>query len=317
MNLRVLIGEQTDANTMATTFKQYRVSSSDAQPDFGTTYSEAYSGSPYRDQSFVATAGATQSLEFEVTVETLKDLLPCFGYTVASGTPTCTGMTATDEGKVNASGKIEKYYTVIEQNLEDNEERITTGVQFNTVTIDVSQGAYCKMTVDAIGYAFQYLDTLSHTTFTQVSDFDKPLTSVESNFYFDGTEVSLQTSSVSIEINNNLEAQYGLSSRNATKITRNGYIEATCNYTLTGYDKQAFKKGINALMNTTKLKGEIRMAESYTSGDPAVAILLHKLAPSEVNMTDKNDNGGLEESLEILNDTTTNTPMTFCFGTMD
>ena len=38
-----------------------------------------------------------------------------------------------------------------------------TGCQLNNVTIEMAQGAYCKLTADVVGYAFEYKDSITHS----------------------------------------------------------------------------------------------------------------------------------------------------------
>ena len=317
MNIKLLIGEQLDEKTMATSFIAYQNATEiNLAPNFGKTDSEAFTGSAYKGKSFVSTAGATGNIAFELTVETIKNLLPALGYTVATGTDTVTGVTITDIGKANESGKIEKFYTLIEQNLEDKEERIMTGCQLNNVTLDISQGAYCKLTADVVGYAFEYKDTLIHSG-TAISDIENLLTCVTSNLTMGTTDVSAETQSVSIAINNNLEQKYGLGSRDATKITRNGFIESTATITLNAYNKAKFKEGIEALMANDKVSLLVKMAENYDSGANIVYIKIPNMNVTSVEMTDKNAGGGMTQEMDIAYDITAGTPMSYLFGTLD
>jgi len=317
LNIKLLIGEQLDEKTMATSFIAYQNATEiNLAPNFGKTDSEAFTGSAYKGKSFVSTAGATGNIAFELTVETIKNLLPALGYTVATGTDTVTGVTITDIGKANESGKIEKFYTLIEQNLEDKEERIMTGCQLNNVTLDISQGAYCKLTADVVGYAFEYKDTLIHSG-TAISDIENLLTCVTSNLTMGTTDVSAETQSVSIAINNNLEQKYGLGSRDATKITRNGFIESTATITLNAYNKAKFKEGIEALMANDKVSLLVKMAENYDSGANIVYIKIPNMNVTSVEMTDKNAGGGMTQEMDIAYDITAGTPMSYLFGTLD
>lgn len=317
MNIKLLIGEQTDEKTMATSFIAYQNATEiNLTPNFGKTDSEAFTGSAYKGKSFVSTAGATGNVAFELTVETIKNLLPALGYAVATGTDTVTGVTITDVGKANTSGKIEKFYTLIEQNLEDNEERIMTGCQLNNVTIETAQGAYCKLTADVVGYAFEYKDSITHSG-TAISDIENLLTCVTSNLIMGTTDVSAETQSVSISINNNLEQKYGLGSRDATKITRNGFIESTATITLNAYNKAKFKEGIEALMDNDKVSLLVKMAESYNSGANIVYIKIPNMNVTNVEMTDKNAGGGMTQEMDIAYDIAAGTPMSYLFGTLD
>lgn len=317
MNIKLLIGEQTNEHTIATSFIAYQNATEiNLTPNFGKTDSEAFTGSAYKGKSFVSTAGATGNVAFELTVETLKNLLPAFGYTLAAGSDPVTGATITDIAKANTSGKIEKFYTLIEQNLEDGEERILTGCQLNNVTLDISQGAYCKLTADVVGYAYEYKDSIIHSG-TALSDIDNLLTCVTSNLEMGSTDVSAETQSVSISINNNLEQKYGLGSRDATKITRNGFIESTATITLNAYNKAKFKEGIEALMANDKVSLMVKMAESYDSGAGAVYIRIPNMNVTSVEMTDKNSGGGMTQEMDIAYDITAGTPMSYLFGTLD
>lgn len=316
MNLKLLIGEQLNEKTMATSFTAYQNATEiNLTPNFGKTDSEAFTGSAYKGKSFVSTAGATGNVSFELTLETLKNLLPAFGYTVAVGTDPITEATITDIAKANTSGKIERYYTLIEQNLEDNEERILTGCQLNNVTLDISQGAYCKLTADVVGYAYEYKDSITHTG-TPITDIDDLLTCITSNIEMGSTDVSAETQSVSIAINNNLEQKYGLGNRNATKITRNGFIESNATVTLNAYNKAKFKEGIEALMANDKVSLTIKMAENFNTGAGIVFIKIPNMNVTSVEMTDKNAGGGMTQNMDISYDITAGTPMSYLFGTL-
>lgn len=316
MNIKLLIGKQTNETTIASSFVAYQNATEiNLAPNFGKTDSEAFTGSAYKGKSFVSTAGATGNIAFELTVETLKNLLPAFGYTISPGAPSVDGATITNVAKANTSGKIEEYYTLIEQNLEDNEERIITGCQLNNVSIEIAQGAYCKLTADVVGYAYEYKDSITHSG-TPISDIDKVLTCVTSNLEIEDVDVSAETQSVSISINNNLEQKYGLGSRNATKITRNGFIESNAVVTLNAYNKEKFKEGIEALMANSKLSLTVKMAESYSSGANIVYIKVPNMIVSNVEMTDKNAGGGMTQEMDIAYDIGEATPMSYLFGTL-
>lgn len=318
MNLRILIGVQTDERTIATAFKQYRARESSLAPNFNKVDSEAFSGSAYKGDSYVSTADANGTVGFEVTRETLEDLLPAAGY-VLTGTPTMIrpGFTFTDEAVATPSGKIEKFYTIIEQNLEDDEERIIIGAQFSNVDIDVTKSQYVLMNCDVLGYTVDYKDAITHTTFTTISDFNNPVTCVTSNLVLNSNEVSLDTQSAVLSINNNLENRFGLSTRDATRRVRNGFIEATLTVTASAYLKPQFKEAWEAMMDGSSLPSIILLQDGYDSGDNVCAIFVHNMKVNSPEMTDKNASGGLNIEYDVLNDITKNTPMSFAFGTID
>lgn len=318
MNLRILIGEQINERTIATVFKQYRARESSLAPNFNQVDSEAFSGSAYKGDSYVSTADANGTVGFEITKETLKDLLPAAGY-VLTGTPAMIrpGFTFTDEAVATPSGRIEKFYTIIEQNLEDDEERIIIGAQFSNLDIDVTKSQYALMNCDVLGYTMMYVNTINHTTFTTISDFNNPVTCVTANLILNNNEISLDTQSAILSINNNLENRFGLSTRDATKRVRNGFIEATLTVTATAYLKPQFEEAWNAMMDGTTLPSIILLQDGYDSGDNVCALFIHNMKVISPEMTDKNAGGGLNIEYDVLNDITKNTPMSFAFGTID
>lgn len=310
MNLKVGIGEETRAGEKATTITQLRATESDLKPAFNKVDSEDYNGSAYKGDSFVATAGASGSISMHLTVESLKLLLGAIGYKLESGTGDITeqGITIENIAKCNTSGKIEKTYTFIEQNLEDSEERILTGCQINNISFEAAQGAYIKVTLDIVGEKYEYAQSLS--SITPLTDYDKRLTCIDTNFKL-GSDVSANTQSVNISLNNNLEAKYGLGSINATRIARNGKIEAKADLTFNTYDKALYKKAYDNLV-----KGETAEASLTfkTKDDKFIGIYLHKLGTNSVEMTDKNASGGLTQELDIQYSSEKSTPITFAIG---
>ena len=318
MNLRILIGKQINERTIATTFKQYRARESSLAPNFNRVDSEAFSGSAYKGDSYVSTTDASGTIGFELTKETLEDLLPAGGYELTgSPTMTRTGFTFTDEAVATSSGKIEEFYTIIEQNLEDDEERIIIGAQFSNMDIDVTKSQYALMNCDVLGYTMTYIDTINHTTFTTISDFNSPITCTTANLILNNNEISLDTQSAVLSVNNNLENRFGLSSRDATKRVRNGFIEATLTVTASAYLKPQFKEAWDAMLDGTSLPAILLLQDGYDSGDNVCALFIHNMKVNSPEMTDKSASGGLNIEYDVLNDIVVGTPMSFAFGTID
>jgi len=317
MNLRVIIGQQSAIDVIATTFKQYNVSDVSMNPNFNKVTSQVFNGSPFPNDSYVSRADAVGSLTFELTLQTLIDLFPAMGYSdKGSTTETVSGLTISDEYILNASGFPDAFFTVILQNMQDDEERIILNAKFNTTNIAVVKDAYVNMTCDILGKSMSYSNTITHTTFTQVADWNSPLTCVVADFYMGSTKLSDLTQSVTLNINNNLENRFGLGSNEATRTVRNGFIESTLDIEFNSYDKTQFIAAWNALNAGTDLSALIQLQESYTAGSDAVAIMIHRAGVDSAEMGDLQGSGSLTETLTVYNDPTRSTPITFAFGTI-
>lgn len=313
MNLKIGIGVQADAKTKATVITQLRTTESNLKPLFNKVESEDHNGSAYKTDSFVATESASGNISIHLTVETLKLLFEGFGYRVSNGANGITEPKTTiiEIAKAVQSGKIEKFFTIVEQNLEDNEERILIGCQINNITFDATQGAYVKVDLEVIGYEHKYVDS-SMTIIKPLTDYDKRLTCVDTTLKLAENDISANTQGINVSLNNNLEAKYGLGSRSATRIVRNGKIEAKASLTLNAYDKAIYKKAYENLISGDTAEAVIKMV---TKDKKVALIYLHKLGTSDVEMTDKNGGGGLSQELDIQYDMTKQTPITFALGT--
>lgn len=312
MNLKIGVGVQTQKDKAATAITQLRVVESDLKPLFDSVEAEDFNGSAYKGDSFVATESATGSITCHITPETLKLLLDGFGYKLASGTGSITEnkITINNFAKANESGKIEKFFTIVEQNLEDGEERTLIGCQFNNVTFDITQGAYATMTLEVLGFEFGYKQG-ALSPITPLADYDQRLTCIDTTLHM-GKDLSSNTQSVSVALNQNLEMKYGLGSRKGTRIVRNGKIEATCSLTFNAYDKELYKKGYDNLIEGNTADMAIKMT---TKDKKFVGMYLHRLGTKNVEMTDKKGGGGLTQELDIQYDQVKGTPITFAFGT--
>lgn len=312
MNLKIGIGVQTDAKTKASVITQLRATESNLKPLFNKIDSEDYNGSVYKGDSAVVGESASGNISIHLTPETLKLLFEGFGYRVASGANGVVeaGTTITEVAKAIQSGKIEKFFTIVEQNLEDGEERVLIGCQINNITFDASQGAFVKVDLEVIGYEHQYVDT-SMSTIKPLTDYDKRLTCVDSTLKLADSDISANTQGINVSLNNNLEAKYGLGSRSATRIVRNGKIEAKANLTLNAYDKAIYKKAYQNLISGDTAEAVIKMV---TKDKKVILMYLHKLGTSNVEMTDKNSSGGLTQELDIQYDVAKQTPITFAIG---
>ncbi|CAL7907671.1 phage tail tube protein [Fusobacterium necrophorum] len=317
MNLKIGVGVQENSDKKATKITQLRVTESDLKPLRNIVDSDEFNGSPWKGDSFLASESASGSITCHLTVETLKLLLPGFGFDVTEvSLPDTTGIsepkvTLTNLGKYTASGKIEKFFTIVEQNLEDQEERALIGCQFGNVTIEASQGAYVTMTLEVIGFSYGYKqDSLSEVELLE--DYSNRLTCVDATFHM-SKDLSANTQSINVSINQNLEAKFGLGSTKATRITRNGKIEAKCSLTFNAYDKALYKKAYDNLLSGETAEAVIKMK---TKDKKYIGIYLHKLGTTNVEMTDKKGGGGLSQELDIQYDQSKKTPITFAIGTV-
>lgn len=315
MNLKIGIGAQADEKTKATTITQLRATESNLKPTFNKVDSEDFNGSAYKGDSVVVTESASGNITCHLTPETLKLLFDGFGYKLATGNAGITDpkLTVTDFARATETGKVEKYFTIVEQNLEDGEERVLIGCQINNITFNISQGAYITVNLEVIGYEHKYEDG-SLTTIKPLKDYDKRLTCIDATLKLATSDVSANTQSIEITLNNNLEAKYGLGSRAATRIVRNGKIEANANLTFNAYDKAIYKKAYENLLSGDTAEAVINM---QTKDKKYIGIYLHKLGTSNVEFTDKNASGGLTQELNIQYDPTNKTPITFALGTVN
>lgn len=319
--IKLLIGVQDDAKTKAKTLKAYSATEVDLNPDFNRVQSEAFTDSAYREKGYVSERKASGSFTLEVTPETLKDLLPAFGYTLSDvpGTPPSENITfegikkITHKGTANEGGKINKFFTIVEQDLEFQEENIITGAQFNSVELNFSKGSYVTMKVDVIGYKFEYKNSKSETG-ENVSDIDNVITCNGIHLSLDDEDISANAQSIVVTISNNLEARFGLGSPDATEIRRTNFIEAKANLTFVGYEKEKYELAYERLINGDVGSAEIKL---LGTGETAFGVQLHKIGVSSVQKTDKKSGAGMTQELEIFNDREEKTPITFVFGTAD
>lgn len=320
MNLEIGIGIQTvDKNTPATSFTKLRCTDSTLSPDFNRVDSAAFSSSGYLPDSYISTAAATGTLTFELTPETLKLLLPAMGYKMrGSSVETLAGLTFTDEGIANGVGKPTEYYTILELNHEDDEERTIVGAQFSNVVFDVTKSQYVTMQVDVLGWYVDYQNAITTPAITVIADYNKPLTCVNAFFVLNGDDVSRDTASSTLTINNNLENRFGLGTRDATNRVRSGYIEAILANSLSAYKKDEFERSWNALMkDDDSLHSILKLTTGQDSGEAAIGIFMHRMKVNSTEMTNKSAEGGLDEEFNVLNDEARKTPITFAFGTVD
>lgn len=320
MNIRLLIAPQTSPRVMATTgFVMYRPRETSAAPNYNIVDSEAFSGSPFKGDSYNSTTDASGTIGFEVTVETLKDLLPATAYNLTGATDgnTLAGYTFNEAAVIDPGGAFNKYFTIIEQNLEDNEERIIVGAQFNTVELNVTKSQYVQMNCDIIGFSMDYKDTLGGYTFTVVPDYDKPVTCVTSELYVDSNKLSLDTSSAILNITNNLENGFGLGTDEATARKRTDKISATLDTAYAKYLKDEFKTAWDSLKNSTTVPAAIVMQNGKASGSDVAVLFTHRMKVLNPEFGDKAGAGSLSIQYDVLNDVTKNTPMTFEFGKVD
>lgn len=317
--IKLLIGVQDNAKTKANILKAYSATEVDLKPDFNKVQSEAFTDSAYREKGYVSEKKANGSFTLEVTPETLKDLLPAFGYTLESVSLPGAGITfegvskITHKGIANNGGKIEKYFTIVEQDLEHEEENIITGAQFNSVELNFSKGSYVTMKVDVIGYKFEYKNSKSETG-ENVSDIDNVITCNGIHLSLDGKDISANAQSIVVNINNNLEARFGLGSPDATNIKRTNFIEAKASLTFVGYEKEKYKTAYERLINGETGKADIKLLGTEKT---AFGVQLHKIGVSDVQKTDKKSGAGMTQELEIFNDRSKSTPITFVFGTVN
>ena len=313
MNLKIGVAAQESKGKAATEFTQLRVIESDLKPLYNKVESDDFNGSPYSSDSFVATEAASGSITCHLTLKTLELLAEGFGYKFSEGTGEITEtepkVTVEKVAKAIESGKIEKFFTIIEQNLEDQEERTLVDCQFGNVSLEVAQGAYVVMTLEVVGFEYKY-EQKNSSNIKALEDYDNRLTCIDATFHMD-KDLSANTQSVNISINQNLEIKYGLGSRKGTEVRRNGKIEAKCSLTFNAYDKTLYKTAYDNLLSGKTAEAAIKMV---TKDKKYVGVYLHGLGTSNVEMTDKKGTGGLSQELDIQYDQTKKTPITFAIG---
>lgn len=232
-NVKVYLGKQTAEKTKATAFTDLGATDFNIEESIQMIQSEVFQNVQAAGDSDISKIEVGGSVPIELSMKTLELILPGLSYKET----TRVFKMSTDKPS---------YYTLVLEDVENNQKYEYIDAQINVCNINVATGAYVTADLD-----FICKDLVIGTgTVTTPTARGVSLRSLYSQITLDGAEITDEIESLSININNGLESAGAINSIYNVRTRR-----ATPQTTTIDFEKNLFDKTDFTAVRTKMLAG--------------------------------------------------------------
>ena len=296
MSVKVYFGVQTSEGVVSTTLLDLGATDFSGGEKYNAAKSEVFNTLQAEGDQFLVGIETDFSTPLEWNAKTLEAMLPALGYAKV-GEDTYYKLTAAEPA----------LFSVVVSDSLNSKKTVYKDCKVNSLSITAAKGALVNGTLAWIGTTAEFQTGV--VTETVATKRGESLVAIESIVKLGGSPVTTDVESVTIEINNNLEAKGSIDSVYTKKIRRSAPQATTASVEFNSYDQSRFEAiKAKAIANTSE-----NLEVSLKDGDKTIVILIPKLFISTSDRGDYKGAGSHSLSMTASINNSESTPVKFTF----
>ncbi|MGL5658195.1 MAG: phage tail tube protein [Cetobacterium sp.] len=296
MSVKVYFGVQTSEGVVSTTLLDLGATDFSGGEKYNAAKSEVFNTLQAEGDQFLVGIETDFSTPLEWNAKTLEAMLPALGYAKV-GEDTYYKLTAAEPA----------LFSVVVSDSLNSKKTVYKDCKVNSLSITAAKGALVNGTLAWIGTTAEFQTGV--VTETVATKRGESLVAIESIVKLGGSPVTTDVESVTIEINNNLEAKGSIDSVYTKKIRRSAPQATTASVEFNSYDQSRFEAiKAKAIANTSE-----NLEVSLKDGAKTIVILIPKLFISTSDRGDYKGAGSHSLSMTASINNSESTPVKFTF----
>lgn len=296
MSVKVYFGVQTSEGVVSTTLLDLGATDFSGGEKYNAAKSEVFNTLQAEGDQFLVGIETDFSTPLEWNAKTLEAMLPALGYAKV-GEDTYYKLTAAEPA----------LFSVVVSDSLNSKKTVYKDCKVNSLSITAAKGALVNGTLAWIGTTAEFQTGV--VTETVATKRGESLVAIESIVKLGGSPVTTDVESVTIEINNNLEAKGSIDSVYTKKIRRSAPQATTASVEFNSYDQSRFEAiKAKAIANTSE-----NLEVSLKDGAKTIVILIPKLFIFTSDRGDYKGAGSHSLSMTASINNGDNTPVKFTF----
>lgn len=294
--VKLFFGKQNATGTIASTLLDLGATDFSGGEKYNSVKSETFNSLQAEGDQFLVGIETDFSTPVEWNAKTLEAILPALGYAKE------------DEDELYKLTVAEPaLFTVIVSDTLNSKKTVFKDCKLNTFSLNAVKGAIVNGTLAWIGTTAEFQSGI--ITESVATSRGESLVAIDSIIELGGTAVTADVESVTLEINNNLEAKGSIDSLYTKKIRRSAPQGTIAKLEFNSYDQTRFE--------SIKTKAVANASENLTltlvDGVKTILIEIPKLYISDSSRADYKGAGSHSLSMTASINNTDNTPVKFTF----
>lgn len=294
--IKLFFGKQNATGTIASTLLDLGATDFSGGEKYNSVKSETFNSLQAEGDQFLVGIETDFSTPVEWNAKTLEAILPALGYAKE------------DEDELYKLTVAEPaLFTVIVSDTLNSKKTVFKDCKLNTFSLNAAKGAIVNGTLAWIGTTAEFQSGI--ITESVATNRGESLVAIDSIIELGGTAVTADVESVTLEINNNLEAKGSIDSLYTKKIRRSAPQGTTAKLEFNSYDQARFE----AIKTKAIANASENLTITLVDGAKTILIEVPKLYISDSSRADYKGAGSHSLSMTASINNTDNTPVKFTF----
>lgn len=294
--VKLFFGKQNATGTIASTLLDLGATDFSGGEKYNSVKSETFNSLQAEGDQFLVGIETDFSTPVEWNAKTLEAILPALGYAKE------------DEDELYKLTVAEPaLFTVIVSDTLNSKKTVFKDCKLNTFSLNAAKGAIVNGTLAWIGTTAEFQSGI--ITESVATNRGESLVAIDSIIELGGTAVTADVESVTLEINNNLEAKGSIDSLYTKKIRRSAPQGTTAKLEFNSYDQARFE----AIKTKSIANASENLTITLVDGAKTILIEVPKLYISDSSRADYKGAGSHSLSMTASINNTDNTPVKFTF----
>ncbi|WP_297635178.1 phage tail tube protein [uncultured Clostridium sp.] len=296
MSVKIFYGKQTAEGTAATVLTDLGATDFSGGEKYNSVKSETFNSLQAEGDQFLIGIETSFDTPVEWNAKVLESILSALGYAKV-GEETHYKLTAAEPA----------FFTILVSDSLNNKKTVYKDCKVNTFSLNAAKGALVNGSLSWIGTTAEFQSGI--VTESAATNRGESLVAIDSIIELGGTAVTADVESVTLEINNNLEAKGSIDSLYTKKIRRSAPQATTAKLEFNSYDQARFESiKAKAIANTSE-----NLTITLVDGAKTILIEVPKLYISDSNRGDYKGAGSHSLSMTASINNADNTPAKFTF----
>lgn len=296
MSVKIFYGKQTAEGTAATVLTDLGATDFSGGEKYNSVKSETFNSLQAEGDQFLIGIETSFDTPVEWNAKVLESILSALGYAKV-GEETHYKLTAAEPA----------FFTILVSDSLNNKKTVYKDCKVNTFSLNAAKGALVNGSLSWIGTTAEFQPGI--VAESAATNRGESLVAIDSIIELGGTAVTADVESVTLEINNNLEAKGSIDSLYTKKIRRSAPQGTTAKLEFNSYDQARFE----AIKTKAIANASENLTITLVDGAKTILIEVPKLYISDSSRGDYKGAGSHSLSMTASINNADNTPAKFTF----